>query len=152
MKDQFAGGDDPLLERKYYLTCKLKFFVKNIKDWDGKQEVNRRRTLAFLIPQESDERIRFLSAWLPETDKEYFELAAYISSPVDSPCRLAIKRADGQCERHYLTVMSVGVEEIMLNHMKDGQMVQVTILPVSEEQETDFARDVSDQNFDVQGQ
>lgn len=144
------GGDDALLERKYHLKCKLKFLVKDIQDWDGKQNVNRKRKLAMLIPQESDEMIRFLSAWLPDTRDEYFELASYISSPINSPCRLAIKRGpDAQSQQHYLTVMSVGVEEVMTSHMKDGQMIQVTILPVSEESEADFARDVNGQNFDV---
>ncbi len=122
---------DDLTERRYKLSCKTKFV-------EGKYKGTELRNV-ILIPQDSDQRTKFLTAWLPDTVGEHYEIASFISMPVDSPCRLAICRGpDQRSERHYLFVMSKGVEEHLLK-MKEGSTIAVETLKASEEEETDHA-------------
>ena len=128
--------ENDLTQRRYHLTCKTRFFKKTVVDNLPGGNVKRyERTLVFLIPQESDERSRFLSAWLPDTTKDYYEMSSFISSPVDSPSRLSVHRADQRCEKHYLVVMSKGVEDILIK-MKEGTTLSVQVLKASEDSAT----------------
>lgn len=133
--------EDDLTQRRYKLTCKTKFIEGSYKGQKLKNVI--------LIPQENDQRTKFLTAWLPDTVGEYYELASFISMPVDSPCRLSVHRApDKNSERHYLFVMSKGVEEVLL--MKpEGLTVMVETMKASEEEEADHARG-EDGQFEVQ--
>lgn len=130
--------------REYHLKCRVKF-VKGSTEVRGKKVD---RTMAILVPQESDERTFFLSAWLPETKEEHFELVGFIPYPVDSNCRFSIHRApDAYSDRHYLFVMTKGVEETFVDARMEGREVLVRIY--SEEVET-AADKVRDSNHDYQ--
>ena len=138
-------------DRKYIMNCRLRFYRKTVVDNQGVHGlIQTERNLVMLVPDESDQRTQFLSAWLPDTQEEYFELAGYISMPIDSPCRFSIHRGpDAQSERHYLFVMSKGVSDI-LERFTEGRVFSVTILPESEEDQADYAKDSDDGNYEVQ--
>lgn len=141
---------EDVCEREYNLTCKVK--IRKIWVEDNQNEkgiVRSERTMVYLIPQESDQRTRFLTAWLPEVAHEYYEVASFIASPIDSPCRLSVHRGpDSRNETHYLFVMSTGVSEI-LSRLKEDSLVNVKILPASKDSETDFAKDSSEGNYEL---
>ncbi|NJM09373.1 MAG: hypothetical protein HC883_00275 [Bdellovibrionaceae bacterium] len=134
-------------EREYFLTCKTKFFRKSVTEEIKGHAKSYDRTMVLLIPQESDERNRFLSAWLPDNIETYYEIAAYISYPVDSPARLSVHHRDGKSPYHYLFVMSKGVEDILLQ-VPEYSTVKVHVLPASHDSEADFARE-TDHDFEV---
>ena len=140
--------ENDLTQRRYHLSCKTRFYRKTVRDElpNGTTKVYE-RTLVFLIPQDSDERTRFLMAWLPDTAEDYYEMSSFVSSPVDSPSRLSVHRSDARCERHYLLVMSKGVEDILLK-MREGTLINVQVLKASEDNEADFAPD-TEYNFEV---
>jgi len=123
-------------QKIYVLKCKVKFVRKNVKDGPRQYE----RTLAILVPQESDERTKFFTAWLPELKSEHFELAGIISAPIDSACRFSIHRGpDEKSEAHYLFVMSKGVEDVLIEAEMEGKTVYVEILPEGSDEEADNA-------------
>jgi len=139
--------NDPT-QRRYNLKCTIKFFSTTVRDQMPSGVVKTyERTLVFLIPQESDERTRFLSAWLPDTSDEYHEVTAFIAHPVDAPVRLSVHRSDNRSNRHYLTVMSKGAEDVLLK-MREGQSISIQVLKASEDSEADFAPD-TEYNFEV---
>lgn len=138
---------DDLTERTYHLRCKTKFFKKSVHENIRGIDKHYERTMVLLVPQESDERTKFLTAWLPETEGEYYEVSAFISMPVDSPARLSVHRRDQKCTTHYLFVMSKGVEDILLK-FKEGTTINVQINPASQDAEADFAKD-AEHNFEV---
>ena len=144
---QFEDDGD-LTQKRYNLVCKVKFFRKAVTEEVNGKVLSVERKMALLVPEESTQRTLFLNAWLPETQGEYFELAGMIAAPVDSPCRFAIMRGpDEKSERHYLFVMSKGVEDILVKYAKEGQSLNVMTFKASEDGETDFAADESDGNF-----
>lgn len=146
--DQYIEDADDLTQKRYNLVCKLKFFKKSVTEQVAGKTLSVDRKMALLIPQESDQRTFFLNAWLPETMGEYFELAGMVGAPVDSPCRFAIQRGpDEKSEKHYLFVMSKGVEDILVKYGKEGQTFKVTTFKAKEDGETDYAVDESDGNF-----
>jgi hypothetical protein len=131
------SGD--LTERKYHLKCKVKFFLKTIKEDVGRGVIKTyERKLVFLVPEESDQRTRFLMAWLPDTMGAAHELASFVSYPVDSPCRLACMRADDRSDRHYLMVMTKGVEDVMVR-LREGSIINVETMAASDDSEADHA-------------
>jgi hypothetical protein len=120
-------------DRPYILMCNLKFYKKTVHDNGNTYE----RKLCLLVPEESDQRTAFLNAWLPETREEYFEINSEIEPPIDSPCRLSIHRGgDDRSERHYLYVMSIGVEEDLVL-LPEGRRLKVKILAEDSEGVTD---------------
>lgn len=143
MADEFS---DDLTEREYNLKCKLKFFRKTVHDPHTNKGQPYERKMCLLIPQESDERVRFLVAWLPEVESEYFELGAYIGSPVDSPCRLSVHRPNEKSDKPHLFVMTKGVEDILIK-FKEDSILNVKTLPASNDSEIDFAPDT---NLDIE--
>ena len=141
-------NESDLTQRRYFLRCKTKFFHKTVVDELPGGKIKRYdRTLVFLIPEESDERTRFLSAWLPETSEDHYELTGFINYPVDAPSRLSIHRADSRNDRHYLLVMSKGAEDVLLR-VKEGSLIQLQVFKASEDQEADFAPD-TEYDFEV---
>jgi hypothetical protein len=134
-----------LTEKNYFLKCKIKIIKKSVQDHDRQYE----RTLVILVPEDTDQRTSFLRAWLPEDQGQHYELVGMIAPPIDSPCRLSIHRGpDEKSERHYLFVMSKGVEDIILKYAKEGDTLKVQILPESEEEIVDQARD-TDGDYDL---
>jgi len=143
-------ANDPTF-KKYHLKCMVKFFKKTVRDDLGTRGVIAYdRTMVLLVPQESDEMVRFLNAWCPTTIGEHFELAGHIGGPVHSTCRFSIFMGhDEKCDRPYLFCMSKGVEDIIVKFGKEGMNVQVTTLPANQDSEADFAQDASDGNYQV---
>ena len=138
-------------ERSYVLKCKIEAFIKTITE----KHASYQSQLVFLVPQESDQRTSFLSAWLPETSEEHFELAGIIPPPIDSPCRFAIRRANGDCGQHHLVVMSTGVAKLLAAIAAKGKGaamgVTVKILPESDIEAADLSKDDDDGNYQVGG-
>lgn len=132
-------------ERQYKIKAKVKFIKKYVEDFGRSYQ----RVLAILIPETSTEQMMFLNAWLPTEKQEYFELAAFIASPINSPCKLSIhKGPDEKSEKPYLFVMSKGIEEALIKYKCNGKVLDLTILPESEEMVADEATD-SDGDFDL---
>lgn len=142
-----AEFEQDLTHRRYKLKCKLKFYQTTVTGDVSNKGKSYERRLALLIPQEGDERSRFLTAWLPEVEGEYYEMSGFIDHPVDSPVRLSIHRRDKKSpESHYLFVMSKGVEDI-LQRCREGQLLSVTTFSAAEEDEADYALD---SNLDIE--
>lgn len=143
MSDEFD-----LTQRRYNLRCKTKFYRKTVNDQlpNGSFRTYE-RTLVLLVIEESDERTRFLQAWLPETTDQHYELTANIAFPVDSPARLSIHRADARCDRHYLLVMSKGVEDILVK-LREGLPLTLQTCRASEDTEADYAPE-TEYDFEV---
>ena len=138
--------------KKYYLNCKIKFFKKTVRETlPSGQTKSYDRKLVLLVPQESDETIRFYNAWVPQTQKEHFELAVVMGSLINSFARVSVHLGhDEKCDRPYLFMMTYGVEEIIHKFGKEGQILQVTTLPANEDAEADNAPD-SNHNFNPFG-
>lgn len=134
-------SDDPT-EKPYHLVCVLRFIQKSVNEVVGQslRSQSYERKMCILIPDESDQRTDFMSAWLPDTSKEYYEIGAYIAYPVDSPCRMSIHRADEKSDRHYLFVMTKGVEDILVK-LKEGSRISLKVMPASHDEEIDRAID-----------
>lgn len=132
-------------DMSYFLTCDVVLKTITVKEHNKEYE-NR---IALLIPRESDQRTSFLRAWLPDTLDEHFELNVFLKPPVDSPCRVSIHRGPGKfAEKHYLFVMSKGVEEVLRRF--DIKKVDIKILPESDVTASDFARDSDEGNYDLE--
>jgi len=136
--------------KSYVMACKTKFVTKHINDEIKPGVFNQyTRKMVLLVPEISDQRIRFLNAWMPDTIEEHHELAAEIGAPIHGPVRLAVHRGfDKWCEKPYLLVMSKGTEDILLK-FSEGTTVIVKTLSADEEEAADFSRDVSDGNFEI---
>lgn len=147
-KPPVEAASDPSYKR-YHLVCKTKFVTKNVRDEVRPGQFNQyQRVMVLLIPQEGDQRTRFLTAWMPQTREEYFELAGQLGHPVSSPVRLSSHMGHDQwCEKPYLTVMSKGIEEILLK-CPEGIRIKLTTLPANADQEADDATD-SGGNYNV---
>lgn len=136
-------------ERAYKLKCKV--LIKKIQTEDLGKKFER--TLCFLIPEEGDQRTAFFSAWLPEEfedSKEYFEIGMLIEPPIDSPCRGSIHRANANCNKHHIFIMSKGVEEdfIKSKWRWKKETINLTVLPENFESDMPDARD-SDGSYDL---
>lgn len=152
MTDDQSQMEDPgdLTQKRYRLRVAVKFFRKTVNEEIGGKKISRDRKMVLLIPQDSDQRTYFLNAWLPETQTEYFELAGFLSAPVDSPCRFAIFRGpDEKSEKHYLFVMTKGVEDVIVKYVKEGTILNLETFKAAEDGETDHAIDVSEGNYDL---
>lgn len=136
--------------RKYTFMCKTIFLKKNVSEDIGGGIIQRyQRKLVLLIPQESDASMYFLVAWAPHTTQDYNEIVAEVAAPVFAPSRLSVHLGnDGNCERPYLTVLSKGVEDILVK-FPEGTLLKVTALPANMESESDFAPDSDDGNFEA---
>jgi hypothetical protein len=131
MKHQFMSTIDPseLLKpptsRTYRLRVKVVLHRDYVKDLGRTFE----RTMALLVPQESDQRQMFLTAWLPDLDTEHHEVVGFLKSPVDSPLRLSVHRRDKRYfETHYCFVMTKGVEDVLVEHC-EGKILDLDVYP-----------------------
>lgn len=134
------SDDGEMTERRYVLKCKTKFFRKSVNENINGKQKSYERKLVLLIPQDNDQRTRFLMAWLPDTTQDYYEVSTFISRPVDGPARMSVHRADDRSDRHYLFVMSVGAEEVLAK-LAEGSLINVEVMKGSEDSEADFAAD-----------
>lgn len=143
-------GAKPLTKNRYELKCQV--IVKETTYDDEQSQGTTRNTekMAYLVPQESSERDRFLMAWLPETDEENFEVGLMIGHPVHGPARAAIRRKNREVPEHHLFIMSRGAEEELKAFSDEGwkvlralqkKTVIVTVLSEDEELLIDQAKD-----------
>jgi RNA polymerase subunit RPABC4/transcription elongation factor Spt4 len=150
-------------EREYNLKCKVKVINQTyIEEADGKQHETKS---VILIPDvENTEAMMFLSAWLPEVSRicldcgfdmlriqetkctkcgseklhtGWSEVPAFITSPVNSPSRLAVLRKNNYCNEHHLFVMSSGVEDELI--LMDGRTVYVKTFEGTKDEICDMA-------------
>lgn len=149
MEIPIEAASDPTY-KKYVLSCKTKFVTKNVNEKISSGTVAQyQRSMVLLVPEDSDQRVKFLNAWMPETIEEYFELAGDLGAPIHGTVRLSVHMGHDQwCEKPYLTVMSKGVEEVLLK-FREGIMVRLETLPANMESEADSALDSSDGNYEV---
>lgn len=75
----------------------------------------------------SSQTQKFLDAWLPSSRKESHEIVGRIGHPVYGPCRFSIHRRNEVDAEHHLRVMSLGVEEDLLEMV--DKKIEITILP-----------------------
>jgi hypothetical protein len=139
-------------ERTYNLKCKILTKMIHVSDVNAKGDpIEFDRKVVYLIPEKTSQGIAFLNAWLPDVNdtQNYFEVAAYILPPIDSPARLAVERNNKFCNEHHLYVMSKGVEDMLVNFKKE-EIIKLDILPESSEDAADNARD-TDGDYDVIG-
>lgn len=124
--------------KKYHLKCKIKFFLKDVKEDIGKGITQSyKRKLVLLVPDFNDEFSRFASAWLPDNPKTHFELAAQIGAPAHLPARCSVHFGhDEKFDKPYLFMMSKGVEDILVKYA-EGTTIQVTTLPADQDSEAD---------------
>ena len=139
---------DDKTEQEFYL--KGTFLIRTIQSKDQKpsgEEFWIPRTMAFIIPELNDQGVRFLDAWLPEDRDSHFEMYAIMGAPINSTCRLAIRRKNEAVpEHHHLVVMSKGIEEEIIEYGLSGKTVTLKILPSSADMENkihDETRDSS---------
>lgn len=110
-------------KREYHLKCRVEAIQKSFIDYD---KVQRTEECVILIPDsEVTETQRFFIAWLPDSEKEYYELPLFILHPVNAPCRGAIIR-DHINGKHHIFVMSSGVEDTLRHRI--GTTVNLTVL------------------------
>jgi len=137
-------------ELTYYLKCKI--LVKEIwvEDVSRSGMINIKRTMCYLLPELNTQGVRFLKAWLPDTEEDangnlaYFELVSFLGGVVVGPCRLAIGRKNKNCpEGHHLYVMTKGVEEEIVEYNLNGKNIEVEIQPESGEQTAVQGKDSS---------
>jgi len=131
-------------QREYKLKCKVEIKEITVNDL-GKQFT---RKCTYLVPDMTDQAMWFFSAWLPDADEEYFELALIIGYPISGPCRGAILRGSKNLQKKHIFVMSKGVSEEFQKLRQDGQNVLVTVLPEGSEAVAEDAQD-SDGSYDL---
>lgn len=121
---------------KYTLKTHIRKFKTWVKPSDDEKKPKYERILLFLVPDQTTETQRFFDAWYPRgSDTEYVEIMFLVGSPVNSPARFAFMRPDARCERPYLVCMSPGVEEIVLKHKKENDILIVESQPQDMEEE-----------------
>ena len=118
-------------ETEYSLKCKVATVSR-------KSDAKTQETCFVLIPDLSTtEGMKFGSAWLPDTDKEHFELPMYLLSGLNYPCRGALFRSAPDLAVPHIFVMSTGVEDALKT--KIGQTIVCQILPASQDDVCDAA-------------
>lgn len=144
MANEFTGIPTNI---PYQLRCKIE--IKRIQTQDLGKVFERQ--VAFLIPEINDQAERCFSAWLPdlaEPADKYYEIAMYLGSPINAPCRGAIQRRNAQCQEHHIFVMSKGVEDYFIDKKMNGTLLRVKVLPESMEAEAEAAPD-SGGDYDI---
>jgi hypothetical protein len=146
MAVEFVDDCDVKTKRKYVLKCWIRKYRGQAQQ--GLQGGLSEYDAVLLIPEINDQSGKFFDAWLPDPlESNTVEIVASMPHPVNSGCRLSVHRMDERCPaRHYLFVMSKGVEDI-LKHL-DGQKIMITVRPETEDEVADSAIE-PDSSFDV---
>jgi hypothetical protein len=143
-------GPKSLTQNRYELKCKVLIRERSYQDEQSQGVTQVTEKMAYLIPCESSERDRFLSAWLPDTDEEHFEVGLLIGHPVHGPARATVHRKSREVPEHHLFIMSRGVEEELKKFSESGwkalraiqkKTVHLTVLSENEELIIDQAQD-----------
>lgn len=123
-------GEVEPTEIEYNIKCRIKRIEKGFVD-------SRRRQLSadmiLLLPDVADSDCqRFLTAWLPDTDDQTFEVLGWLKTPFHSPARMAISRARPHCpEQPFLMLMTTELKDYMKRYL--GETVEIKIYPASKE-------------------
>lgn len=138
-----------LQDLEYNLIVETKFVFKTVVE--EKLKTRYERKLVILVPEQNTECMRFFRAWLPETSdlNDYYEIAAELGGPINSPCRLSVHRGPHPySDKHFLFVMTKGVEELLLK-LPESRRFHLKVLPQGEDVATDFAKDSDEGNYQV---
>lgn len=141
-------------EQQYNLLCRVRCFTKNIKEDIGTKILSYQSLICCLVPEQNDECMKFFQAWLPEVPEERYEVAAFVKVPTNGKTRLVVKYGDddhnalGAFDGPYLQVMSLGLSK-WLNGKKDGQRVEVVILPESADEIADDGIEANEGGYDL---
>lgn len=116
---------DTLTECEYDL--KGRFVVQRILVEDDDphamyKKINYENQIALFIPDLNSEAQTFLRAWLPEGEKEHFELSVFFKSPINSPARCAIMKPNARSSKPHLFIMSKGVVEDIIKLKARGEL------------------------------
>jgi len=128
-------------EKEYHLKCLVQVKEISYMDEQSKGSFINTEEMVFLIPQESDERTKFLMAWLPDTNEEHIEVGFEIGNPVYSVFRGAVQRyhKKAQIKVPFIFVMTRAVEEQLKN--MNRQFVLIKSLGESDELRLDAQKD-----------
>lgn len=133
-------------ERVYNLRAKVhvvRHFAKQ-----GLDERQHETKSVVLVPCDNDETTRFYMAWLPDDKKNKPEVLCQMGRPVYGACRMAVMRDSELFPKGpHLFVMSVGVEEILLN--KEGEIIEFSTEPGSNDSKDSHAVDFVDTNRSI---
>lgn len=144
----FPNPEDNLREQDYIIKCQVLIKEVGYEDFQsGGKFGSITEKLAFLVPQEGTERDLFFSAWLPafkqnqnkEIVDSHNEVACKTGHPVNGFFRASVHRANKNVREPHIFVMSRSVEEDLKN--MDGKFIVVNILPDSQSEKADFAKD-----------
>lgn len=126
-------------QQQYVLSCVVQF----VKGSTTVRGLKMDRVMAILVPKDNDQREMFLRAWLPDVKEQSYEVVGYVPGVVDSPCRFSVHRGpDAYSERHYLFVMSKGVEETLVERVKEGSTITgVKIYPADHDLDEEASAD-----------
>jgi len=131
---------------RYFLKCKVleKECTYLDEQSNGTQQVTEK--FVFLIPENNDQRTRFLMTWLPDTTLECQELGCEIGHPIHSLFRVALWRSSQFLEGIHMMVLTKGTEELL--KPMNGKYVQLEVLGEDEEElldrQTDFDMEKKD--------
>jgi len=123
----------PPTHNRFELSCKVLVQDVTYDDFQSKGTSLVTEKMVFLVPRESSQRDLFLTAWLPDTVEEHFEIGLLLGHPVSGPARASIHRKNKDCDEHHIFIMSKGAEEDLKN--MNGKVIPVTVLGEIEEQE-----------------
>src|SRR5690606_11750800 len=99
--------------------------------------------------QESDQKVLFLNAWLPEDHDHVVECLASIGHPVYGNLRLAVRRQDDNYPHSpYLFVMTKAVEDILIH--KNLEIVEIHTEPGTNDAKDSHITDNADTSVSIQ--
>ena len=129
----------PPTEQHYHLKCKVIVKMVTYMDEQSKGTTQVSEELVFLIPQESDERTKFLMAWLPDTDDQHQEIGVELGAPLFAVARAALWRRTEHVNEYHLFMMTKSAEEF-LKPLKN-RVIDVEVLSEKEDHVLDGQRD-----------
>lgn len=136
----------------FNLRCDVKIYEKSYIEEVDKQQ-HTARFVALVPRKDNTETWKFITAWVPDTDKEHFEAPLYIGHPIEYPCRGAIMRSSANIDQPHIFVMNEGVLEIFRKALPHGwkswlrrarpMSIDVRVYPETEDEICDSAPDVN---------
>lgn len=136
-----------LEDYSYNLMCQIVVFRKGYQEQADRGQQHNDYMVALVPRNDWGQYVQFLNAWMPATNKEddYHEVAMQIGSPIHSPCRGAVMRANKDVRAPHIFIMSTGVEEMLktVYKQKPKTQIQLTVLPQDSEDEADDAPSIN---------
>lgn len=146
------GPDKRECELEYNIFCNVKVIEKTFKE-EADNWTQHTSKMVLLIPRfDSGEYAGFANAWLPDfidhitakekglnLDEHGNEIVMRIGHPINGPCRGFVRRANKDCPKPHIFVMSTGVEEMLkenfdkklfkIFNIRKNTELRVTVLP-----------------------